>query len=606
MWNESSRGKALVFQISLLALVLGFSSPAALAAQEFAGQRWAVVIGVSEYEADGLTFPYADRDADEFYKFLSSPEGGAFPQDHLKKLTNKQVTLNSLRSALGTFLGQAEQNDYVVIYLSGHGLPDPRNTNNFYFLPSKADLNDLPGSAVEMREILRWVAEVPAKRKLLITDACHSGALGTAGPAKGPNQVNGFLRVLAQSFEGLVVLTSSEGYQLSQIYREKKHSYFTYFLLRALREEASQVDGSITGTRDGIVDPREVYEWVRKEVMKATQNQQIPDKGGDLGIKIPLAIVREEPKKRDKAVALLPGTGRMELKKAPPPTGADVTPPPPSPTPPPLFPFSSKKRPLPPLVPSTPTEVARARPFEIPSGLQKEIKGKDGAPMVLVPAGWFTMGSNDGQRDERPPHQVYLDAFYMDKFEVTTSLYGEFFATTGRQQPRYWSDVRLVSDGDRPVVGVSWDDADAYCRHYKKRLPTEAEWEKAARGMEGRAYPWGNDAPTGRHANFGKHHEWKGYNTLTKVGSFEEGKSPYGIHDLAGNVWEWVADGYGRNYYLHSPDRNPKGPNSGEFRVLRGGSWGNAPDDLRSAERLGLVPTTRYEILGFRCSQDAS
>lgn len=155
-----------------------------------------------------------------------------------------------------------------------------------------------------MDEILKWVAKVPAKRKLLITDSCHSGALGTAGIAKGPNQVNSFLKGLAQSYEGLVVLTSSEGYQLSQIYKEKEHSYFTYFLLRALREDASQVDGSITGNRDGKVDPREAYEWVRTQVKQATRNQQIPDKAGDLGINIPLAIVKEMIVQNDWEAAL--------------------------------------------------------------------------------------------------------------------------------------------------------------------------------------------------------------------------------------------------------------------------------------------------------------
>src|SRR3989442_6188260 len=119
--------------------------------------------------------------------------------------------------------------------------------------------------------------------------------------------------------------------------------------------------------------------------------------------------------------------------------------------------------------------------------------GKDGALMVLVPAGEFTMG---GDSLDNPRHPVYLDAFYMDKYEVTTSRYAAFVKATGRELPSKWREVRLVSHGERPVIGVLWEDADAYCRWAGKRLPTEAEWEKAARGTDGREYPWGNEAPT--------------------------------------------------------------------------------------------------------------
>ncbi len=241
---------------------------------------------------------------------------------------------------------------------------------------------------------------------------------------------------------------------------------------------------------------------------------------------------------------------------------------------------------------------------------REEITGEDGAPMRLVPAGEFTMGSNDIfyiVSNTKPVHRVYVDAFYMDTFEVTTSRYAKFMGATGQEQPRYWSTVRLVSDGDKPVMGVTWHDADAYCRHYGKRLPTEVEWEKAARGTDGRTYPWGNEDSSSRLANYGK--SFMGvinvYNQrLTPVGRYESGKSPYGMHDLAGNVWEWVADWYDKDYYRSSPDRNPKGPSSGQFRVLRGGSWVNTPSDLRSATRFWDDPPSRLSVIGFRCAQD--
>jgi formylglycine-generating enzyme required for sulfatase activity len=222
--------------------------------------------------------------------------------------------------------------------------------------------------------------------------------------------------------------------------------------------------------------------------------------------------------------------------------------------------------------------------------------------MVLVPAGEFTMG---GDSMDNPRHPVYLDTFYMDKYEVTTSRYARFLQATGRQLPFKWSEAGLVSHGDRPVIGVTWEDADAYCRWAGTRLPTEAEWEKAARGTDGREYPWGNEAPTPRHANFNKCCEWKGYGVLAIVGSLEAGRSPYGIYDLAGNVSEWVADWYDKASYKYELDRNPKGPADGEEKVVRGGSWFDGGPLQRSALRSRSYPSAPSTDRGFRCAKDA-
>ncbi|MBI5410626.1 MAG: formylglycine-generating enzyme family protein [Nitrospirae bacterium] len=225
--------------------------------------------------------------------------------------------------------------------------------------------------------------------------------------------------------------------------------------------------------------------------------------------------------------------------------------------------------------------------------------------MALVPAGEFLMGSNDGESDAQPAHPVSLDAFWLDRYEVTTARYAEFLKVSQRDQPAEWDKV-LPSHGKKPVIGVNWEDAEAYCTWAGKRLPTEAEWEKAARGTEGRKYPWGDAVPTDRLANYGKRAQGNVYHEVLKpVGSYEAGKSPEGVYDLAGNVWEWVADWYDSNYYAKSPARNPKGPADGSGRVLRGGSWGNEPSDVRSAGRLWTRPMYRYAIYGFRCAQDA-
>lgn len=226
-------------------------------------------------------------------------------------------------------------------------------------------------------------------------------------------------------------------------------------------------------------------------------------------------------------------------------------------------------------------------------------------PMVLIPGGPFEMGAAGTQalEDERPHHRVTLDAFQMDQHEVTTAQYGAFLRATGRTAPWLWETVRPVIHSDRPVIGVDWHDADAYCRWKGKRLPTEAEWEKAARGVDGRLYPWGNQAPTSDVANFAIGARFSYSQVLMPVQSYESGKSPYGLYQMAGNVGEWVSDWYGTNYYEQSPEANPSGPENGQFKVLRGGSWSDLPKYLLTYGRFKLPPETRNSYIGFRCAK---
>ncbi|MBM4127655.1 MAG: formylglycine-generating enzyme family protein [Nitrospira sp.] len=222
-------------------------------------------------------------------------------------------------------------------------------------------------------------------------------------------------------------------------------------------------------------------------------------------------------------------------------------------------------------------------------------------PMVLVPAGTFARGSSLGE-DEKPVRQIYLNAFYMDKFEVTVGQYAKYLDATEMEEPPDWSTMNQSRHQRRPVVNVSWEDAVNYCKWAGKRLPTEAEWEKAARGTDGRIYPWGNEAPTRLHANYGRK-DWDDHLALSPVGSFEAGKSPYGIYDMAGNAWEWVFDWYGLDSYKQGPDKNPIGPAKGEEKVVRGGSWLYVSDFLRSAHRFNAQPMNRHFGYGFRCAK---
>lgn len=251
----------------------------------------------------------------------------------------------------------------------------------------------------------------------------------------------------------------------------------------------------------------------------------------------------------------------------------------------------------------------------VAEGLEKEVKGKDGAPMVLIPEGPFPMGvphgDRDGGRDEYPRHDVFVNNFYIDKFELTNGRYLEFVTATNHRVPQnpknatrnlWQGDTITESLADRPVINVDWADANAYCQWAGKRLPTEAEWEKAAKGTADRRFPWGNVEPTNKHLNFNQ--QWIGEKTLMPVGSYELGKSPFGVYDMAGNVWEWVNDWYDAKYYEKSPAKNPTGPETGTKRVLRGSGWQNETPTVRIFTRVDSDPTIRNESTGFRCAMD--
>lgn len=244
-------------------------------------------------------------------------------------------------------------------------------------------------------------------------------------------------------------------------------------------------------------------------------------------------------------------------------------------------------------------------------------RGKDGAPMILIPAGPFLMGSNDGLPNERPQHTVTLKAYYIDQFEVTAGRYQKFVESANRNLPPTWDDEAAQAMGDLPAVGMSWTDAAAYCKWAGRRLPTEAEWEKAARGTDGRRYPWGHMQPFVDIANYNRGMWVSEAVTLVPVNSGlegmsvrhglkEGGKSPYGLFHMAGNAAEWVADWYDREYYQKSPDVNPTGPATGDKRVIRGGSWADLPTGLRVTSRVSAEPDYEDRTIGFRCAMDAT
>lgn len=229
------------------------------------------------------------------------------------------------------------------------------------------------------------------------------------------------------------------------------------------------------------------------------------------------------------------------------------------------------------------------------------VSSKDGMVLVYVPAGEFEMGSesgaSDAEGDEFPRHTVFLDGYWIDRTEVTNGKYRECVEAGGCDEPG-GSYYGISGYEDHPVVNVSWNDAAAYCEWAGRRLPSEAEWEKAARGVDGRTYPWGEGIDC-EHAQY-----WGCSGEIIPAGSLSAGASPYGALDMAGNVDEWVADWYGDEYYASSPGVNPQGPTSGSYRVLRGGSWGDSGRYVRSASRFRFWfnPDESNDYIGVRCA----
>lgn len=272
-------------------------------------------------------------------------------------------------------------------------------------------------------------------------------------------------------------------------------------------------------------------------------------------------------------------------------------------------------------VKSTPTETKSIIKPDTKSTIKTKINPKDGAEMILIPAGNFLMGTSDKELavlqekypdcspdnfvNQSPQHKVYLDAYYIYKTEVTVAKYRRFCKATKRKMPDKPDDLWQWHD-NHPIVELSWYDANAYAKWAGVALPTEAQWEKAARGVDGRIYPWGNDWDETKCANFSNSGKGNTTRGTHPVGSFPTDASPYGVLDMSGNVDEWCADWYGTHYYKSSPVKNPTGPKTGEARVSRGGSWRDGEYDYYFANSISFrnynFPRAYdYCFYGLRC-----
>ncbi|MEE2753970.1 MAG: formylglycine-generating enzyme family protein [Candidatus Latescibacterota bacterium] len=228
--------------------------------------------------------------------------------------------------------------------------------------------------------------------------------------------------------------------------------------------------------------------------------------------------------------------------------------------------------------------------------LQGQVNQKE---MVSIDAGEFLMGDDDGSRDEIPQRVVLLNAFQIDKGPVTNQEYKMFVDVTGHRRPPHWASGTYQLDlADHPVTNVSWHDAKAFCDWVAKRLPSEAEWEKSARGTVGQTYPWGDAF---RKDNVNSSNDYGG---TTPINHFPGGESPYGVADLCGNVMEWCEDWYYDEYYTTAPRDNPEGPPGGQYRTTRGGFYAGNKADVRCAARHWAPEANMQDHIGFRCAKD--
>ncbi len=353
-----------------------------------------------------------------------------------------------------------------------------------------------------------------------------------------------------------------------------------------------QEEKTIEPPKRKVIKPVEANETIEKK--KLVQSLDFRVVGGILGVLI--------------VIGLCVWIGSSIIKNFP--FTAPTSTIPPLPTSPVLssptsFPSTETPVPVVPTITSQPTQTPISPTPTSSLGIGSTmISDKDGMTLMYVPAGNFTMGSSDFS--DAPVHTVYLDAFWIDRTDITNKMYslcvnaGVCKAPANSSSSTHSSYYGNSQFDNYPVIYVDWNMANAYCKWAGRQLPTEAQWEKAARGTDGRTYPWGNSIDCSL-ANYYGNGNSACVGDTTEVGKYPNGASPYGALDMAGEVWQWVNDWYDSNYYSNSPSSDPLGPASGQYRVLRGGTWYRHL--VRSANRDGGAPTDTSDGVGFRCSR---
>jgi formylglycine-generating enzyme required for sulfatase activity len=560
------------------------------------GDFWALIVGINEYPnlPPQRQLKAARPGAEAVARSLRQY---GFERDRISQLYDANATRGDILGHIrGPLRRDAGPNDSILIYFAGHCQVDPQ-TRDVGWLPSDAVENDAT-SFILLKDLQLLLAQIPARHLFLVVDSCvGDGLIGASKITGDPTVREVYQKKSRWVLGGGVSAPQGESGKIGEFTQafvsslsENQLAYLTPLHLdqemtkrlppaanRTLRSGpmlgVGDDDGQFVLRMDGASlpsseirvpgkeDPRIArVRWEIEQIREMPLRQPLKEQAV-ASLQGQLEAVRKEMEEQRRKLE----QERLEAIKRRAEEEARV---------------QAEKRPVTP-----------ARPEDL-------------TPMALVPAGEFSMGSLQGNLDERPQKRIHLDAFYIDKLETTVGRYGKYLVATGDDPPDSWSQVDPTLDSDYPVVGVDWDQATRYCKWAGKRLPTEAEWEKAARGTDGRTYPWGSTGQPQQFANLGKGGTFGYSKSLAKVGSYEGGRSPYEVYDMIGNVWEWTADWYDQKYYQTMPEKNPKGPEKGEARVIRGGSWARTPLVSRVSARNRAAPSSQTTSLGFRCAKD--
>ena len=546
-----------------------------------------LAVGISDYARDDVDLSYADLDAQAIVDTFTRQKDLFFDQVISHILLNEQATRNNILKDLEWIRHEVTQRDLAIVFISGHGVRH-QDWGDYYFLPYDGDPTSLINTAVPWLFFENMVRGLAGKAVFFV-DTCHAGGITGVGQKSAmPNLIA--LQDFAGAGRGLMVLASSRDAEMSLERPEWTHGAFTRAILDGLA-------GGADANGNHIIDTKELDAYVTNRVKELTGGAQHAVTNSMTSYTaFPLFVLASEP---EPASTIEPVTA---IPKGEPPTD----------TPEALTPDLSAETtieaqrlntavaatltalaPPPTDTPVPPTDTP------IPSSKLGDTwtRPADDMVMVYVPGGEFRMGSEDGENDERPVHTVALDAFWVDRTEVTNAQYQRCVEVGACAQSASADDSNFNGDA-YPVVSVSWNNAQSYCQWAGARLPTEAEWEYAVRGPDGWVYPWGNTVEE-KKLNAGGA---DGYDYTAPVGSYQDGASWVGALDMAGNVWEWVADWYGP--YPSDRQVNPTGPESGSYRLLRGGSWYGTSDNTRGAYRDGINPGIGNIIIGFRCARN--
>lgn len=557
----------MTYQSTLMARIVALLCCFLAAPAHAQGTRWAIVIGINEYSRPDVTpLRYAVNDARLVAKTLV--ENAGFPPSQVALMTSDgetqdKPTLGNVLSRLNDLSGKVRSSDLFVFYFSGHGIAlegkpfmctldaDPRSLDTLEVSCLKVDV---------LREKLRAVS---AGRNLIVMDACQNDPRGGRSLSgnllsdafvrdlklvqKDPNRPNNTEVLYALLFACSVGQRAYE-------WPEFKQGFYSYFLVNGLRGGAKEAQGRVT--------VGSLSDFVEKRVPQSTAQ-----------------IMGDDVKQTPSAVYLPGEAGRNMILISP------------STLPGPIVPPAPETKP----VVKPPTTMIDVKPAGT------NTNAIDDAIMVLVPKGNFIMGSDEGLPAEQPKHQVGLDEYWIYQREVSNEQFLRFVEATGYEAQGNWRSYAMEAGRlNHPVINVTWNDAAAYCKWAGGRLPTEAEWEKAARGTDGRTYPWGNEWNP-QLCNWADGGKIDGFGRSAPVESFIVGYSPYYAVNMVGNVWEWCADWFDPQYYRNSPRANPQGPNKTSSRAVRGGGFDfNMRGFPRCSVRAGAPPTEADAARGFR------